>query len=211
MSPRESIERLRQEINRHNHNYYVLNSPEISDRDFDMLLKELEALEAQYPEYADPLSPTRRVGSDLSKGFVQAAHIHPMLSLSNTYSVNEVNDFVRRCHDGLPGEKFQLVGELKYDGTSISLIYENRRLVRAVTRGDGEKGDVVTDNILTIKSIPRVITAPDAPDNFEIRGEVLLPWEAFNRLNLQREFNEEPLFANPRNAAAGTLKLLNPA
>lgn len=211
ISPREYIERLRQEINRHNHNYYVLNSPEISDRDFDMLLKELEALEAQYPEYADPLSPTRRVGSDLSKGFAQAAHIHPMLSLSNTYSVSEVNDFVRRCHDGLPGEKFQLVGELKYDGTSISLIYENRRLVRAVTRGDGEKGDVVTDNILTIKSIPRVITAPDAPDNFEIRGEVLLPWEAFNRLNLQREFNEEPLFANPRNAAAGTLKLLNPA
>lgn len=211
ISPREYIERLRQEINRHNHNYYVLNSPEISDRDFDMLLKELEALEAQYPEYADPLSPTRRVGSDLSKGFAQTAHIHPMLSLSNTYSVSEVNDFVRRCHDGLPGEKFQLVGELKYDGTSISLIYENRRLVRAVTRGDGEKGDVVTDNILTIKSIPRVITAPDAPDNFEIRGEVLLPWEAFNRLNLQREFNEEPLFANPRNAAAGTLKLLNPA
>ncbi len=211
ISPRQQIEQLRREINRHNHNYYVLNSPEISDRDFDMLLKELEALEAQYPEYADPLSPTRRVGSDLSKGFVQAAHIHPMLSLSNTYSVSEVNDFVRRCHEGLPGEKFQLVGELKYDGTSISLIYENRRLVRAVTRGDGEKGDVVTDNILTIKSIPRVITAPDAPESFEIRGEVLLPWEAFNRLNQQREFNEEPLFANPRNAAAGTLKLLNPA
>lgn len=211
ISPRRQIEDLRQEINRHNHNYYVLNSPEISDRDFDMLLKKLEALEAQYPEYADPLSPTRRVGSDLSKGFTQAAHIHPMLSLSNTYSVSEVNDFVRRCHEGLPGEKFLLVGELKYDGTSISLIYENRRLVRAVTRGDGEKGDVVTDNILTIKSIPRVITAPDAPENFEIRGEVVLPWEAFNRLNQQREFNEEPLFANPRNAAAGTLKLLNPA
>ncbi|MBD5308056.1 MAG: NAD-dependent DNA ligase LigA [Bacteroides sp.] len=208
---KERIELLRRELNRHNHNYYVNNTPEISDMEFDLIMKELEDLERQYPEYDDPLSPTHRVGSDLIKGFEQAAHINRMLSLSNTYSVEEVDDFVKRCREGLSGEEVRICGELKYDGTSISLIYEHGRLVRAVTRGDGEKGDVVTDNILTIKSIPTVVDADDVPEMFEIRGEVLLPWKAFERLNAERAFNEEPLFANPRNAAAGTLKLLNPA
>lgn len=208
---KERIEQLRREINHHNHNYYVKNSPEISDQEFDMMMKELEQLEHDHPEYDDPLSPTHRVGSDLNTGFEQAKHIHRMLSLSNTYSVEEVEEFVRRCRDGLMGEEFKICGELKYDGTSISLIYEHGRLIRAVTRGDGEKGDVVTDNILTIRSIPTVVEGPDVPDSFEIRGEVLLPWKAFEKLNTERAFNEESLFANPRNAAAGTLKLLNPA
>ncbi len=208
---RQRIDDLRRELNRHNYNYYVNNAPEISDIEFDMMMKELEALEKEYPEFDDPLSPTHRVGSDINKGFEQAMHIHPMLSLANTYSVKEVDEFVSRCREGLMGEKFRICGELKYDGTSISLIYENRRLVRAVTRGDGEKGDIVTANILTIRSIPAVIQAEDAPDSFEIRGEVLLPWKAFERLNEERAYNEEPLFANPRNAAAGTLKMQNPA
>ena len=174
-------------------------------------MKELESLEAQHPEWDDPLSPTRRVGSDLGKGFQQVKHIHPMLSLGNTYSIDEVGDFVRRTTSALSGEAFEVVGEMKFDGTSISLIYENGRLVRAVTRGDGEKGDVVTENVMTIKSIPLVLTGDNIPQSFEIRGEIVLPWEAFDRLNKEREYNEEPLFANPRNAAAGTLKLQNPA
>lgn len=206
------IEKLRREIDRHNHNYYVLNAPEISDYDFDMLLKELERLEREHPEYDDPLSPTRRVGSDLGhSGFRQVTHERRMLSLANTYSVEEVDDFVHRCETALPGEKFVMVGEMKFDGTSISLHYEDGRLIRAVTRGDGEKGDVVTDNIKTIRSIPLRLTGTGWPRKFEIRGEVLLPWKEFDRINTEREYNEEPLFANPRNAAAGTLKMQNPA
>jgi len=205
------IRALRDELNRHNHNYYVLNAPEISDREFDMMLKELERLEQEHPEYDDPLSPTRRVGSDLTKGFEQHVHIYPMLSLGNTYSTEEVDAWVDRTEKALAGEESTLVGEMKFDGTSISLIYEHGRLVRAVTRGDGEKGDVVTDNIKTIRSIPLVLQGSGWPEMFEIRGEVLLPWKEFERLNAEREFNEEPLFANPRNAASGTLKLQNPA
>lgn len=206
------IEKLRREIDRHNHNYYVLNAPEISDYDFDMLLKELERLEREHPEYDDPLSPTRRVGSDLGhSGFQQVTHERRMLSLANTYSVEEVDEFVHRCETALPGEKFVMVGEMKFDGTSISLHYEDGRLIRAVTRGDGEKGDVVTDNIKTIRSIPLRLTGTGWPRKFEIRGEVLLPWKEFDRINTEREYNEEPLFANPRNAAAGTLKMQNPA
>ncbi len=207
---RKRIDFLRAELNRHNHNYYVLNRPEIDDREFDMLMKELETLESQHPEWDDPLSPTRRVGSDISKGFQQVKHQHPMLSLGNTYSIGEVGDFVRRATSALSGEKLDIVGEMKFDGTSISLIYEEGRLVRAVTRGDGEKGDVVTENVMTIKSIPLTLSGDNYPRSFEIRGEIVLPWDEFERLNKEREFNEEPLFANPRNAAAGTLKLQNP-
>lgn len=209
MTPAERIDTLRKEINRHNYNYYVLNAPEISDRDFDMLLKELEELEKEHPELADPLSPTQRVGSDLMQGFESVEHIHPMLSLSNTYSITEVDEWFGRVRQTLGGEKFDVVGEMKFDGTSISLIYEHGRLVRAVTRGDGERGDVVTANVKTIKSIPLQLQGKGWPDFFEIRGEILMPWKEFERLNREREFNEEPLFANPRNAAAGTLKTLD--
>lgn len=204
------IAALRDEINGHNHAYYVENSPTISDREFDMLLKELEQLEKEHPEEFDPLSPTQRVGSDLNRSFEQVAHVRPMLSLANTYSIEEVDDWEKRVRDALAGERLDIVGELKFDGTSISLIYKGGRLVRAVTRGDGEKGDVVTDNIKTIPSIPLQLRGSGWPDEFEIRGEVLLPWKAFDRLNAERAFNEEPLFANPRNAAAGTLKTLDP-
>jgi DNA ligase (NAD+) len=205
------IENLRREIDGHNHAYYVNNAPTISDRDFDMLLKELEALEREHPEYDDPYSPTHRVGSDITKGFTQAAHIYPMLSLGNTYSIDEVDGWVHRIEGDFAGEEMTLVGEMKFDGTGISLIYEHGRLVRAVTRGDGEKGDVVTDNVMTIRSIPLQLQGDDWPEMFEIRGEILLPWKAFDRLNEERAYNEEPLFANPRNAAAGTLKLQNSA
>ena len=210
-SIKERVKQLRRELNAHNHAYYVLNSPTISDREFDVLLKELEALEYKYPELDDPYSPTHRVGSDLTKGFTQVQHIHPMLSLANTYSPGEVSDWVSRVNGSLQGEMPELVGEMKFDGTSISLIYEHGRLVRAVTRGDGEKGDVVTDNVLTIRSIPLELHGDDIPDSFEIRGEIVLPWTAFERLNAEREYNEEPLFANPRNAASGTLKMQNSA
>lgn len=208
---KERIMQLRDELNRHNHNYYVLNSPVISDREFDEMLRELDTLERAHPEFDDPWSPTRRVGSDLTKGFTQAPHIHPMLSLANTYSIGEVDDYVRRCREALPGRDITFVGEMKYDGTSISLIYEHGRLVRAVTRGDGEKGDVVTENVATIRSIPLQLVGSGWPDKFEIRGEILLPWSAFDRLNAEREVAGEPLFANPRNAASGTLKLQNPS
>lgn len=211
MNEQDRIKQLRDELNRHNHNYYVLNSPEIPDREFDSLMHELEDLESRHPEMDDPLSPTRRVGSDLTKGFEQTPHIYPMLSLSNTYSVEEVDQWVERVEKALPGEKAVMVGEMKFDGSGISLIYEHGRLVRAVTRGDGEKGDIVTDNVKTINSIPLVLQGSGWPDFFEIRGEIVLPWKSFERLNAERAFNEEPLFANPRNAAAGTLKLLNPA
>lgn len=205
------IKRLRDELNRHNYKYYVENNPEIGDREFDEMMKRLEELERQHPEYDDPLSPTHRVGSDISKGFEQAAHIYPMLSLGNTYSIDEVDEWVKRTQAALSGQKATIVGEMKFDGTGISLIYEDGRLVRAVTRGDGEKGDVVTDNIMTIKSIPLVLSGNDWPKSFEIRGEIVLPWKAFDRMNAERERNGETLFANPRNAAAGTLKTLNPS
>jgi len=206
------IEQLRQLLNHHNHLYYVLNAPEISDREYDRLLKELEALEARHPEADDPLSPTRRVGSDISKAFKQIEHRYPMLSLGNTYSIDEVDEFYKRTDRALQGEPFNIVGELKFDGTSISLTYEHGRLVRAVTRGDGVRGDIVTDNVKTIPGIPlTLLPGTGWPDEFEIRGEIVMPWASFERLNQEREFNEEPLFANPRNAASGTLKLLNPA
>lgn len=207
---KQRIEELRRLLNEYNHQYYVLNAPTVSDKDFDLLMKELETLEASRPDLADPLSPTQRVGSDLSKGFVQVRHIYPMLSLSNTYSVEEVDDFVKRVKREIVNEECTLVGEMKFDGTSISLIYENGRLVRGVTRGDGEKGDDVTANVKAIRSIPLQLQGEGWPERFEIRGEIVLPWKAFDRLNAEREFNEEPLFANPRNAASGTLKLLNP-
>lgn len=210
-TPAQRISALRDELNRHNHNYYVLNSPTISDTEFDMLMKELERLEREHPELDDPLSPTHRVGSDLTTGFEQVSHIYQMLSLSNTYSVEEVDEWVERVERALPGERPVIVGEMKFDGTSISLIYEHGRLVRAVTRGDGEKGDVVTENVKTIRSIPLTLHSTGWPEHFEIRGEIVLPWKAFDRLNAERAFNEEPLFANPRNAAAGTLKLMNPS
>lgn len=205
----QRILQLRSELNHHNHAYYVLNAPEISDREFDMLLKELERLEAENPDMADPLSPTQRVGSDLSGAFEQTEHIFPMLSLGNTYSIADVDDWFDRVRSGLGGEEFTVVGEMKFDGTSISLIYEHGRLVRAVTRGDGERGDIVTENVKTIRSIPLQLQGEGWPDFFEIRGEILMPWSAFERLNREREFNEEPLFANPRNAASGTLKTQN--
>lgn len=210
-SIKNTIEALRAEINKHNHSYYVENSPLISDFDFDALMRRLEELEKEHPEYDDPLSPTRRVGSDISEGFTQAEHVYPMLSLANTYSIDDVDQWVDRMLGALPGEKVVIDGELKFDGTGISLIYEHGRLVRAVTRGDGSRGDVVTDNVKTIKSIPLQLSGSGWPDFFEIRGEIVLPYESFDRINAERAFNEEPLFANPRNAAAGTLKLLNPA
>lgn len=208
---KQEIINLRDALERHNHNYYILNQPEISDREFDMMMKQLEQLEREHPEYDDPLSPTHRVGSDLTGGFNQHPHVYPMLSLSNTYSVYEVDQWVERTSRALAGQESDFVGEMKFDGTSISLIYEHGRLVRAVTRGDGEKGDVVTENIKTIKSIPLRLQPGNWPEMFEIRGEVLLPWKEFDRLNAERAFNEEPLFANPRNAASGTLKLQNPS
>lgn len=204
------IDELRSEINRHNHNYYVLNAPVIGDREFDFLLKELEKLEKEFPEYADPLSPTQRVGSDLTKGFEHVVHARPMMSLSNTYSIGEVDEWFGRVKSGLGGEPFDVVGEMKFDGTSISLTYSHGRLVRAVTRGDGEQGDDVTANVKTIRSVPLTLQSGDWPEEFEIRGEILMPWKSFEELNRERAYNEEPLFANPRNAASGTLKTQDP-
>lgn len=205
------INELRDELNRHNYNYYVANNPTISDFEFDALMKELQTLEAKHPEAFDPLSPTQRVGSDITKGFTQVRHEKQMLSLSNTYSVAEVDDFINRTRQALQIPNVTLVGEMKFDGTSISITYENGRLVRAVTRGDGTVGDDVTENVKTIRSIPLQLPKGDWPEKFEVRGEIVLPWDAFDRLNKEREFNEEPLFANPRNAASGTLKMQNPA
>lgn len=205
------IEHLRKELNKHNHNYYVLNSPTISDKEFDEMMKRLEELEKEHKEFFDPLSPTQRVGSDLTAGFKQVKHEHPMLSLGNTYSIGEVEDFLRRTKSSLEGGDLEIVGEMKLDGTSISITYENGRLVRAVTRGDGVKGDDVTVNVKTIRSIPLELQEGDYPEKFEVRGEILMPWKSFDALNKERAYNEEPLLANPRNAAAGTLKTLNPA
>ena len=204
---KQQIETLRSELHRHNHNYYILNSPEISDKDFDMMLKELEKLEKAHPEYADPLSPTQRVGSDLTKGFEHVTHVRPMMSLSNSYSIGEVDEWFDRIRKSLVNENFSIVGEMKFDGTSISITYKNGRLQRAVTRGDGTQGDDVTANVKTIRSIPLQLQPGDWPEEFEIRGEILMPWEVFEKLNAERAYNEEPLFANPRNAASGTLKM----
>lgn len=205
----QRIKQLREELEQQNYNYYVLSDPVISDKEFDEKMKSLQTLEEKYPEYADPTSPTQRVGSDLTKEFKQVAHVYPMLSLSNTYSTEEVQDFYDRVSRAL-NEPFELVAELKYDGTSISLIYEQGKLARAITRGDGTRGDDVTANIKTIRSIPLRVRGNDYPEMFEIRGEVLLPWPEFDRINKEREEQEEPLFANPRNAASGTLKQQNP-
>lgn len=209
MSETERIIELRELLHKYNNLYYVQNAPVISDIEFDKLMHELIDLEERHPELYDPNSPTQRVGSDLSKGFEQAEHRYPMLSLDNTYNEQEVRDFFQRV-SGLLNEPFEICCELKYDGLSISLIYEDGKLVQAVTRGDGVKGDIVTDNVRTIKSVPLVLQKGDWPRNFEIRGEVLMPWTSFERLNAERELQEEPLFANPRNAASGTLKLQNP-
>ena len=209
MTIKERIDQLRTDLHRHNYNYYVLNAPEISDKEFDDRMRELQELEKEHPEYQDDNSPTMRVGSDLNKNFTQVAHKYPMLSLGNTYSESEVTDFYDRVKKAL-NEDFEICCELKYDGTSISLTYENGKLVRAVTRGDGEKGDDVTDNVKTIRTIPLVLHG-SYPESFEIRGEILMPWEVFEELNLEKEAREEPLFANPRNAASGTLKLQNSA
>lgn len=210
MMAKDKIKALREALEQHNYNYYVLSAPTISDREFDEMMKELQTLEEAHPEYADPHSPTQRVGSDLSKEFEQVVHKYPMLSLGNTYSEDEVKDFYERIARDL-NEPFEIVAELKYDGTSISLTYENGRLVRAVTRGDGTRGDDVTANVKTIRSVPLKLMGEGYPAEFEIRGEILLPWAEFDRLNKEREEQEEPLFANPRNAASGTLKQLNPA
>ena len=210
-SPQEKIARLRRELDEHNYNYYVLNAPVIDDRTFDEMMHELQQLEEAYPQYFDPNSPTQRVGNDINRAFTQVEHRYPMLSLGNTYSIEEVSAFYERVSSGLMGEAFELVGELKYDGTSISLVYEHGRLVRAVTRGDGTRGDDVTENVKTIRSIPLQLRGSGYPDSFEIRGEILMPWAVFEALNKEREEQEEPLFANPRNAAAGTLKSQNSA
>ena len=210
MVVKDKIKALREALEQHNYNYYVLSAPTISDREFDEMMKELQVLEEAHPEYADPHSPTQRVGSDLSKEFEQVVHKYPMLSLGNTYSEDEVKDFYERIARDL-NEPFEIVAELKYDGTSISLTYEDGRLVRAVTRGDGTRGDDVTANVKTIRSVPLKLMGDRYPATFEIRGEILLPWAEFDRLNKEREEQEEPLFANPRNAAAGTLKQQNPA
>lgn len=204
---KSQIEILRRELEKHNFNYYVLSNPTISDYEFDLKLKQLQELEAQHPECFDANSPTQRVGSDIVSGFEQVKHNYPMLSLGNTYSMGEVQDFYDRVQRGL-NENFELVCELKYDGTSISLTYEDGLLLRAVTRGDGEKGDDVTANVKTIRSIPLRLQG-DFPKIFEIRGEILMPWAVFEDLNREREAQEEQLFANPRNAASGTLKLQN--
>lgn len=207
---KEEILSLREELHRHNYNYYVLNAPVISDEEFDMKMHRLQDLEQMYPELDDPNSPTRRVGSDLNNEFQTVLHKRPMLSLANTYNRQEVAEFYQRVSEGLHGAPFEICCELKFDGLSISLHYERGRLVRAVTRGDGVQGDDVTENVRTIRTIPLSLPVGGTyPDEFEIRGEVLMPWASFDRLNSEREREGEPLFANPRNAASGTLKSKN--
>ena len=209
MDEKQRIEQLRRELHEHNHRYYVENQPSISDYDFDQLMHELQQLEARHPEMADPNSPTQRVGSDLQTEFRQVAHKYPMLSLANTYSEQDVRDWYDSVSRGLAGEPFEVCCEMKYDGLSISLTYVDGRLVQAVTRGDGVQGDDVTQNVRTIRAIPLVLSSAGYPHEFEIRGEILMPWASFERLNAEREAAEEPLFANPRNAASGTLKSLD--
>ena len=216
MDEKERIIQLRKELHEHNYRYYVLNQPTIGDQDFDFLMHELQDLEARHPEMNDPNSPTQRVGSDLNAEFKQVTHKYPMLSLANTYNEQDVSDWYESVKKGLAGEDFEVCCEMKYDGLSISLTYVDGRLTQAVTRGDGVHGDDVTANVKTIRSIPLVLAppslpgdlfaAPSYPREFEIRGEILMPWNVFERLNKEREEAEEPLFANPRNAASGTLK-----
>jgi len=207
MTAQEEILALREELHRHNYNYYVLNAPTISDFEFDEKMHRLEDLEMFHPEMDDPNSPTRRVGSDLSVDFRQVAHRYPMLSLANTYSESDVQDWWNRVAGLLNGQPFEVVAEMKYDGLSISLTYVDGELTQALTRGDGTRGDDVTANVRTIKSIPlRLLPGSGYPQEFEIRGEILMPWKSFDALNEERERNDEPLFANPRNAASGTLK-----
>jgi DNA ligase (NAD+) len=207
-SAKDKIETLRKQLHQHNYNYYVLSQPVISDFEFDKLMHDLLELENQFPEFHDPNSPSVRVGSDITNDFDQISHRYPMLSLQNTYSEAEVTDFYNRLKKGL-NEDFEIVCELKYDGTSISLIYERGRLKNAITRGDGRRGDDVTENVRTIRNIPLLLKGEDLPEYLELRGEILLPWRSFEAINKEREEQEEPLFANPRNAASGTLKLLN--
>lgn len=211
MTEQERILQLRRELHQHNYRYYVLNQPIISDQQFDFMMHELQDLEAKHPELYDANSPSQRVGSDLSQEFRQVEHRYPMLSLANTYNEQDVATWYDSVLKGLNGEPFEVCCELKYDGLSISLTYEDGRLVQAVTRGDGVRGDDVTANVKTIRSIPLVLSEGDYPENFEIRGEILMPWKVFERLNAEREAAEEPLFANPRNAASGTLKSLSSA
>lgn len=210
MTEIERIDQLREELHLHNYNYYVLNAPVISDQEFDKLMRELQDLEALHPEHYDANSPSVRVGSDLNKNFTQVEHKYPMLSLGNTYSQAEVTEFYERVQKSL-NEEFEICCEMKFDGTSISLTYEDGKLVRAVTRGDGTRGDDVTDNVKTIRAIPLVLHGTGFPKSFEMRGEILMPWNVFEALNQERELREEPLFANPRNAASGTLKSQNSA
>ena len=205
----ERIRELRTQLNDHNRKYYVENAPEISDFEFDRLLRELQELEAAHPEYADPNSPTVRVGSDITSEFRSVRHRFPMLSLGNTYSLDELHEFIERVEKEVGETEF--VCELKFDGTAISLTYDHGRLSQAVTRGDGTAGDDVTANVRTIRSVPLVLSGEGYPDLFEIRGEILMPYASFDRLNAEREAAGEPLFANPRNAAAGTLKQLSSA
>ena len=211
MEDKERILQLRKELHEHNYKYYVLNQPTVSDQDFDMMMHELQDLEARHPEMADPDSPTQRVGSDLNQNFRQVTHKYPMLSLANTYNEQDVAEWYDSVKRGLDGEDFDVCCEMKYDGLSISLTYVDGRLVQGVTRGDGVHGDDVTANVRTIRAIPLVLPGTGYPHEFEIRGEILMPWKVFERLNAEREAAEAPLFANPRNAAGGTLKSQNSA
>ena len=211
MEDKERILQLRKELHEHNYKYYVLNQPTVSDQDFDMMMHELQDLEARHPEMADPDSPTQRVGSDLNQNFRQVTHKYPMLSLANTYNEQDVAEWYDSVKRGLDGEDFDVCCEMKYDGLSISLTYVDGRLVQGVTRGDGVHGDDVTANVRTIRAIPLVLPGTGYPHEFEIRGEILMPWKVFERLNAEREAAEAPLFANPRNAASGTLKSQNSA
>ena len=210
MNEKDRIQYLRKTLHEHNYKYYVLNQPDISDQEFDFLMHELQDLEARHPELYDANSPTLRVGSDLNQNFTQVAHKYPMLSLANTYNEQDVADWYDSVRRGLDGEDFEVCCEMKYDGLSISLTYVDGKLVRGVTRGDGVHGDDVTANVRTIRCIPLVLKEGSGyPHEFEIRGEILMPWKVFERLNAEREAAEEPLFANPRNAASGTLKSQN--
>ncbi|MBN2347511.1 MAG: NAD-dependent DNA ligase LigA [Bacteroidales bacterium] len=213
MNPKEAkqrIDKLRKEIEQHNYQYYVLSKPSVSDFEYDILINDLQELEKRFPEYADSSSPTQRVGNDINIDFVQVEHKYPMLSLGNTYSREEVTDFDARIKK-IIGNDYEYVCELKYDGAAISLTYKNGKLLRAVTRGDGTKGDDVTANVKTIKSIPLQLSGNNYPEEFEIRGEIFIPVEKFNEMNKQRIAEGEQPFANPRNAASGTLKIQNSA
>lgn len=212
MNAKERIIYLREQLHQHNFNYYILNTPTISDMEFDAMMHELQNLEEEHPDMYDANSPTQRVGSDLNAEFQSVPHSRPMLSLANTYNINEIRDFYQRVSDGLQGQPFQICAELKYDGLSISLHYHNGQLTQALTRGDGIKGDDVTANVRTIRTIPLVLNTSehDIPEDFEIRGEILMPWQSFDKLNTERQEAGEELFANPRNAASGTLKSKDP-